>query len=172
MRHTTSRNRGRTTRQATRVLVAHKGTVPDTSTPQRTCRRSLRQLALCVTVTVVGLVLPAAPTQAHATVVTVSPAAASELSASPRRITVRFNEPVTADAKRVQLLDALGKVVPVAYSAEGSGALQVLTPTRPLRSGLYALRWSVVSDDGHVVTGASTFTVKSRAPAGGRRCSR
>jgi methionine-rich copper-binding protein CopC len=99
-------------------------------------------------------------------VLVVSPAASAELATAPKSVSVRFTEPVTADAKRVQLLDAKGKVVAVTYRADENGALQVLTPTKALAAGLYALRWSVVSGDGHVVTGASTFAVKTKAPTG------
>jgi hypothetical protein len=81
-------------------------------------------------------------------------------------LSVRFNEPVTADAKRVQLLDAKGKIVATTYRSAEQGALQMLTPVKSLPAGLYALRWSVVSADGHVVTGASTFAVKTKAPSG------
>ena len=127
-------------------------------------RRGMRVLALLVAGLAGLLVPPASPAHAHASVLVVSPASSSELKTAPRSVSIRFNEPVTADAKRVQLLDAKGKVVTAHYRADANGALQVLTPTKALAAGLYAMRWSVVSDDGHVVTGASTFTVKVKAP--------
>ena len=122
-------------------------------------------VATCVVLSAL-LVLSVSPASAHASVMTVTPAPAAQLSSAPQVLSIRFNEPVTADAKRVQLLDAKGKVVATTYRSEEQGALQVLAPVKSLPAGLYALRWSAISADGHVVTGASTFAIKTKAPSG------
>ena len=122
-------------------------------------------VATCVVLSAL-LVLSVSPASAHASVMTVTPAPAAQLSSAPQVLSIRFNEPVTADAKRVQLLDAKGKVVATTYRSEEQGALQMLAPVKSLPAGLYALRWSVISADDHVVTGASTFSINIKVPSG------
>lgn len=129
-------------------------------------RRAPRALVATCAALCAILTTSVSPVSAHASVTTVTPSQAAQLSSAPPAISVRFSEPVTADAKRVQLLDAKGKVVAATYREEEMGVLHMLTPVKSLSAGLYALRWSVVSADGHVVTGASTFAVKTKAPSG------
>jgi hypothetical protein len=64
------------------------------------------------------------------------------------------------------LLDGTGKIVATKFALSGAGSSVTLTPAKKLPRGLYALRWSVVSADGHVITGASTFAVGARGKRG------
>ncbi len=121
--------------------------------------------ATCVALSALS-VIGVPPVSAHASVTTVIPAPAAQLSSAPQVLSIRFNEPVTADTKRVQLLDAKGNIVATTYRSEEQGALQVLVPIKSLPAGFYALRWSVISADGHVVTGASTFSINVKVPSG------
>jgi methionine-rich copper-binding protein CopC len=103
---------------------------------------------------------------AHAGVVTVTPANGSVLPSAPTKVGIVFNEGVDAEANRVQLLDGQAKVVPTRFTLSSDGSGVTLTPNKRLARGMYALRWSVVSADGHVVTGASTFAVGTRGTNG------
>ena len=151
---------------STNLQAQQQRHAPNGSAQRSASRRGLRALAAtCVALTAM-LAIGVSPASAHASVTTVTPSPAAQLPAAPRVLSIRFNEPVTADAKRVQLLDAKGKIVATTYHSEEQGALQVLAPAKSLPAGLYALRWSVVSADGHVVTGASTFAIKTKAPSG------
>jgi len=122
--------------------------------------RTLRALLLgCVAVA--WFALPVEPVSAHAQVLTISPPNGAVLASSPATVAVSFNEPVDASAK-VQLLDATGKLVSATLTAAPTLDAFTLRPVKPLSKGLYALRFSVVSADGHVVSAASSFQVGSR----------
>ncbi len=111
-------------------------------------------------------VLSATGARAHAGVVTITPANGSVLPSAPATVGIVFNEGVDAAANRIQLLDGNGKIVATSFKLSGDGSGVTLTPKKKLLRGMYALRWSVVSADGHVVTGASTFAVNTRGTAG------
>jgi methionine-rich copper-binding protein CopC len=97
---------------------------------------------------------------AHAGVGGTNPANGASLTASPGVISIAFTEAVSTDGKRVQLLDANGKVLAVTWQQSDGGERQELRPKKPLTAGSYAVRWSVTSGDGHIVTGASSFNIK------------
>lgn len=111
--------------------------------------------------------LPVEQVSAHAAVLTLSPPNGAVLTSPPVTVSVSFNEAVAAPAK-VQLLDATGKLVPARLTAAKTLDAFTLRPNKPLTKGLYALRFSVVSADGHVVSAASSFQVGTR-PVGKQR---
>jgi methionine-rich copper-binding protein CopC len=114
----------------------------------------------------IGLVVPATPVHAHAGVSTTTPTNGATLTSAPRTVSVTFNEHVTTSAKRFQLLDAAGRIVATTWKPEAGGARQTLTPRKKLPAGAYALRWSATSEDGHIVTGAMSFTVGTKTATG------
>lgn len=136
---------------------------------ERIARRR-RMLAIgIIAVLVLGIIaqaIGAATARAHAGVVTISPANGSVLAAAPKTVNITFNEGVEASAARVQLLDANAKVVATRFSTNADKSTVTLTPTKALPRGMYALRWSVTSADGHIVTGASTVAVGNGGKAG------
>ena len=104
----------------------------------------------------------AAAAHAHAFVVTSDPPPGAVLPAdrSPRRVSLRFSEPVTATADAVTIRDATNKRV------EHSGPrvspddpTEVTVEPRELASGAYVVRWRVTSVDNHVVRGTHWFVV-------------
>jgi len=117
---------------------------------------------------VLAQLLAVATASAHADTTGTSPANGARLNAAPSSVSVTFNEAVGTDARRVQLLDAAGKPVRATFQTSRDKTAASLTPATPLTAGMYALRWSVTSQDGHIVTGASTFSVRTRAAAGRR----
>jgi methionine-rich copper-binding protein CopC len=102
---------------------------------------------------------PATPALAHASVLSVQPTSNTVLSQAPTTLSVSFNEPVSTSATKVQLLNGTGRVLPTRFSTLSAGSSFALKPTTRLLPGGYALRWSVLSADGHVVVGASSFWV-------------
>jgi len=107
---------------------------------------------------VLGLLLVGvgpAPAHAHADFVASAPASGATVTRSPAEITLRFNEPVSVQDLRI--LDARGRSVDHTVSA--SGTRVTARPGTALTRGPYAATWSVVSDDGHVVSGAMSFQV-------------
>lgn len=107
---------------------------------------------------VLGLLLVGvgpAPAHAHADFVASAPASGATVTRSPAEITLRFNEPVSVQDLRV--LDARGRTVD--HTVSVSGTRVTARPGTALTRGPYAVTWSVVSDDGHVVSGSMSFQV-------------
>lgn len=129
--------------------------------------------------------LLSATASAHTAVTAVTPAAFATVSA-PRAVQLSFSEPidlhfatvkvyplkVTGDhpalnrAAETLLKTALGAKDDAAQRADtapklsGMGA-KLSLPLKPgLKPGNYAVLWRILSDDGHVVTGQSVFSVK------------
>lgn len=96
---------------------------------------------------------------AHADIVSISPASGASLTTPPTSVSVSFNEPVSTDSKKVQLLDSTGRVVPTSYAVSQGKDSYTLKPSKRLSRGAYTLRFSVVSADGHTVAAASSFVV-------------
>ena len=120
-----------------------------------------RLVATLVTLllTVGALWFAAAPAaQAHALLVSSSPAAESALSQMPRQVVVTFSENVEPRLSSLQVLDSSGRVVSGPVHPASGSALTASLP--PLLGGVYTVRWrSVSSDDGHVTSGSFTFGV-------------
>lgn len=108
--------------------------------------------------------LSAAPLAfAHATLVRSTPTANATVE-QLERIHLEFNEAVIARASRVELFMAHGQVfmsVPVtATQVLKDGRTLQVTPTRPLATGSYQVRWRAVGPDGHPMEGKLDFRVR------------
>ncbi|WP_027087775.1 copper resistance CopC/CopD family protein [Cohnella panacarvi] len=101
---------------------------------------------------------------AHAELVGTSPVAGSQSDASPQEVRLVFNERLDSGGAKLQVLDesssnvAKGKL---SYIEEGKG-LTVALPK--LGEGHYTVSYSVISADGHPISGAYVFTVGDPAP--------
>jgi methionine-rich copper-binding protein CopC len=117
--------------------------------------------------TAAGIVLVAvAPAaSAHATPLFTSPAADSAVSASPKAITLTFNQAVTLAGRPMTLASAGGNKIALG-PARQSGAGSVITApvTTPLPDGVYTVSWQVISSDGDLVGSQFRFAV-GPAPA-------
>ena len=115
-----------------------------------------------------GLLLLACLTgeaSAHASLAFTEPRDGTVLAEAPKTVQLRFNEEVTAGA--VNLIDAAGKLrSDVAVDARGE-AITVTLPS-DLPQGTQIVSYRVISEDGHPVTGAVTFSIgtptANRAP--------
>lgn len=102
------------------------------------------------------LVLPLAA-QAHAKLLSTSPAAGAELAAAPKVLTLDFNESVKLAVLKVS---SAGKDIVVPYDG-GASESHVAVPLPALAAGTYQVRWSALTvDDGHVVKGSFSFVIK------------
>jgi methionine-rich copper-binding protein CopC len=124
-------------------------------------RRRVRIFAVIVVVSVVlSMFAGIKSASAHASVLSVSPSQNSVLSSPPPSVSVSFNEPVSvSSSSKIQLLNSSGVSLKVKFSKNADGSKYTLTPSSKLASGSYALRWAVISQDGHPVSGASSFWV-------------
>jgi copper transport protein len=107
-----------------------------------------------------ALVLPTTAF-AHATLRSESPKYRERLPVAPRAVVLRFDQGVKAEPNAVEVKNAFGKTFSGAARSDGR---QVRVPLRRLSRGAYTVRWHVLSEDGHVVSGVFTFGVRVKAP--------
>lgn len=103
------------------------------------------------------LLLGSGPAWSHAHLQASSPADHSTLAQAPDHLALRFNEPVHLTALGLQAGGAAaGKLgpLPAAVAREFSVPLPALAP------GTYTVSWRAASDDGHIMSGTLTFTLR------------
>jgi copper transport protein len=93
---------------------------------------------------------------AHASLAFVEPRDGTVLAQPPRTVQLRFNENVTAGA--VNLIDAAGKLRSDATVEAKDDAITVTLPSN-LPKGTQIVSYRVISQDGHPVSGAITFSI-------------
>ena len=111
---------------------------------------------------VLGLALLPTAALAHAVLVKSIPAQRSSLTESPPRVELWFNERLEPAYSRASVTDEAGTQIDLRdalVSKEDARRLSISLP--PLRPGRYAVKFRVLSVDGHVVESSLTFTVKS-----------
>lgn len=116
---------------------------------------------------------------AHTEVTSVTPASRSVVAA-PRTVTLMFSEPVelrfstfrvmavpagkTPSVAAALALDAKAdpaRLASLPLTGGASLAARVSLPLKPgLKAGPYVIAWKILSEDGHPVTGYSTFRLK------------
>jgi copper transport protein len=109
---------------------------------------------------VAALLLPA-QALAHANLQRTEPAFRERLQVAPHGVMLRFDQPVQAEPNAIEVKNAFGKLV--SGTARSTG-FDVRTPVGRLARGAYTVRWHVLSQDGHVVSGVFTFGVRANAP--------
>lgn len=120
-----------------------------------------RRLLLVIATLVAG-VLPAAQAEAHAALSSSTPADGAVLAEAVASVSLTFTEPVqpTAEGYTVTLGDG-GQLSSEATTADG--AMWTLT-FEPVYASAVTVGYDVISVDGHVISGALTFTVDAPAP--------
>ena len=110
-----------------------------------------------VTIGVVGLSTLAL---AHTKLEKSEPAAGATLTQKPKEIQLWFNEKIDQAVSKIELTSASGKVaVGPVHVMNGKQLMAPVTGAAP--SGTYTVAWQTAGDDGHVVKGDFTFTVKA-----------
>jgi copper transport protein len=94
---------------------------------------------------------------AHATLVRTTPADGAVVDNAPRVARVEFDDAVRVASGNAAVSNSSGKSV-LAGPARAHGRLLQL-PLRALKDGVYSVRWSIVSDDGHREQGVFAFAV-------------
>jgi copper transport protein len=117
-----------------------------------------RLVALGLAIT--ALVFPASAF-AHANLQSTTPKYRQRLQTAPAAVTLRFDQVVTAEPNAIDLKNAYGKTFSNTSRAVGH---DVRVPVKKLTRGAYTVRWHVLSEDGHVVSGVFTFGVRANAP--------
>lgn len=102
----------------------------------------------------------AAPAGAHASLESSTPGAFAVLETSPPELRLRFSEPPQTGFTTLRLVDADTREQPLgALSVDPDDARTVTASVGELSPGWYAVVWSVVSVDGHRVSGSFAFSV-------------
>jgi copper resistance protein C len=119
---------------------------------------ALRRLvgAAGLAVALLGWAAPAA--SAHAWLVDLTPADGATPAVVPTEVRLRFSEPVTVPAGRLIVQYVDGR--PAAQQASTVSGRQIaLALPGGLPGGVYVVTYRATCRDGHVLTGASTFTL-------------
>jgi len=122
--------------------------------PKLTIRKIITPVLL-----IAGLLLPV-PGLAHAILVKSQPAKDEIVKQSPKQIDLWFNDAVQSEYKALAVIDSSGKRV------DNHDVEQTLTDGSHIHAsvadlvpGKYTVRYRVVSQDSHIVTGKFDFTV-------------
>lgn len=87
------------------------------------------------------------------------PAKGEVLATPPTVVQLWFSGGVEAEWSKIEVTDSKGERVDSgAVSAKDANALQI--KLKPIGSGNYEVKWSVVSHDGHRIKGGINFSVK------------
>lgn len=99
--------------------------------------------------------------QAHAILVKSQPAKDETVTEAPKQIDLWFNDPVRSEYKALAVIDSEGKRVDN-HDVEQSltDGSNIYATVQNLIPGTYTIRYRVVSQDTHIVTGKFQFTVK------------
>jgi len=128
----------------------------------------VRRIAAGLALATVATLAIAAPASAHDQLISSSPAADERLATPPESITMTFSgELLVLDASLtgavVLVVDASGE-----DWVAGDVTVDGRTVTVPLAPGMpaagYQVRWQVVSEDGHPITGVIPFTIGDADP--------
>lgn len=117
-------------------------------------------LAVCFGTELVG----AGGASAHASLVSITPADGATLPTPPDVVTLTFDEPVTTGLSVVAVRGVDGTDAARGEPSAAGATLTQRLATR-LPAGTYTISWKVVSDDGHPVSGTSTFTATAAGAA-------
>jgi methionine-rich copper-binding protein CopC len=107
-----------------------------------------------------SLLAAASGAQAHAHLVSATPAANAAVSA-PKTLSLTFSEKLEPKFSGVDLMKADGKPVAIKSSVAAKDRKTISAAlSAPLAPGSYMVMWHVVSADGHKMNGDFSFTVR------------
>lgn len=118
-----------------------------------------RPPVLAAVLAAAACLLPGAA-EAHARLVSATPAANATVMAGVSTIEVAFNETLEPALSTLELDDASGMAVTAATEAAACGGRTCRLAVPPLKAGDYVVKYHVLSADGHVVDGSYTFHVR------------
>ena len=102
--------------------------------------------------------LGATAADAHAKLVSSSPAANTTVSA-PKQLVLKFNEKLQRKFSGADLAMP-GMAMPAKGSVAKDGKTMIVKPTAALMPGAYSVKWHAVTSDSHRMQGTYSFTVR------------
>jgi copper transport protein len=100
---------------------------------------------------------------AHAALEHTSPSFRQRVEVAPSQVRLTFDQVVKPLSNSIVVYTANGKVVSLAAHS-GATKHDVVATLLRLARGAYTVRWHVISNDGHVVSGVFTFGFRVAAP--------
>jgi methionine-rich copper-binding protein CopC len=111
-------------------------------------------------------VLTAAPASAHDVITGSDPADGSTVATAPSRVSVTFDEAPQTGFSTLTVVGPDGAHHEQGATASDGTVVSVGVGPLPA-AGVYQIGYRIVSDDGHPVTGAVSFTLTTPSPAAG-----
>lgn len=108
--------------------------------------------------------LVSSPAAAHTELVSSNPSEGSILATAPAEIVLTFTEPPLLEGSAISVKSDTGASSEAAPVTLVGSELHAAWPAS-VTSGNITINWRAVADDGHVVTGAITFTIGDTAIA-------
>jgi copper transport protein len=100
---------------------------------------------------------------AHATLEHTWPSIRARVATAPKTVRLNFDQGVKPLSNSIVVYTSTGRVVS-GSARNGASTHDVVASVRHLPKGPYTVRWHVISDDGHVISGVFTFGVRYPAP--------
>src|SRR5919109_3409885 len=100
---------------------------------------------------------------AHAALRQTWPSFRQRVEAAPQQVRLEFDQVVKPLPNSIVVYTARGRVVSLP-ARNGASKYEVVAPLVRLARGAYTVRWHVISNDGHVVSGVYTFGFRYPAP--------
>ncbi len=102
---------------------------------------------------------------AHARLVKATPADGAALSQAPTAVVLAFNEAPELEFSKVSVLGPQDKVLLEQIPLQGGdrNSLKIPLPP-PLAAGTYTVKYRILSVDGHLVEGKTTFSLTPTSP--------
>jgi copper transport protein len=117
-----------------------------------------------VAVFALAALLAPANAAAHATLIRTDPADGAVLDRAPRVVRVEFDDGVRVASGNAAVSNATGSSV-LGGRAHTAGRVLLIPLRAGLKDGVYSVRWSVVSDDGHREQSVLAFGVGNGGPS-------
>ncbi len=122
-----------------------------------------RRVAIPSALAISFVLMWAAPTSAHATLLATDPVPGAVLEQPPRAVTLNFDSPVSAALGAVRVYDRNGTRIDSGALSVSGATVRLALPR--LENGAYVVTWRVTSSDTHPVGGAFTFQVGNASNA-------
>lgn len=120
-----------------------------------------KSTALSIPLLLVASLLTPLAASAHAILVKSQPAKDEEIKVAPKQVDLWFNDPVRSEYKALAVVDSEGKRVDNRdVEQDLMDGSHIHASVSDLAPGTYTVRYRVVSQDTHIVTGKFQFTVK------------
>ncbi|NGQ93614.1 hypothetical protein G3578_00280 [Brevibacillus sp. SYP-B805] len=127
----------------------------------------MRRIILCWMSLLLLIFAGSSPVLAHANLLATTPSDGQIVQKSPGEITLSFSEPLEEGLFDLKLYDGSGRRIGLAEPELAAGdAARMRAKLPALPDGTYTVVWSVVSEDGHPVSGSFSFSVGQSVSGG------